>query len=69
LTPDGSTGQGVSITVANPTSKVGQLNFAVDAGFEEWSFRKATVPVPATFLLFLTGLAALGFSRRKSVAV
>lgn len=63
MTPDGTTGTGVS--VGNASSKAGSLNFEVDAGFEEWSFRKATpAPIPSTVLLLALGLAALAALRR-----
>lgn len=77
LTPDGTSGAGVSIGTVK-TTPAGSLNFAVDAGFEEWSFRNAKMgtglpptglPVPATAILFLIGLAGLGFSRRQFTEV
>ena len=41
----------------------GELNFAADAGFEEWSIRKK-VPLPSTLLLLGIGFAGLVSLRR-----
>lgn len=43
--------------------KAGELNFAADAGFEEWSIRKK-VPLPSTLLLLGIGFAGLVSLRR-----
>ena len=64
-TPDGTTGAGTSVSPAGAKTPAGSLNFAADAGFEEWSFRKATgVPLPTTALLLGIGLAGFGFIRK-----
>jgi hypothetical protein len=55
----------VTPTGAISGGTAGTLNFGADAGFEEWSTKTAKVPLPATAMLFLIGLAGLGFSRRK----
>ena len=55
---DGTTGQNTTIA-----GKAGELNFAADAGFEEWSIRKK-VPLPSTLLLLGIGFAGLVSLRR-----
>ena len=61
MTPDGTTGQGTPL--GGSQTKVGSLSFSVDAGFEEWSTRKAT-PLPGTVLLLGIGLAGLAVVRK-----
>jgi PEP-CTERM motif len=65
-TPDGTTGNGVTISSANAPTLAGELNFAADAGFEEWSIRKRTnVSLPSSLLLFGLGLAGFVGSRGR----
>jgi hypothetical protein len=67
MTPDGSGGGGTTISPKNAKTPAGSLNFAADAGFEEWSIRKITrVPLPSTLLLLGIGLAAVAYRRRVS---
>ena len=67
LTPDGTTGAGKSISPSAAKTAAGSLDFSVDAGFEEWSFRKKSssiLPVPSTALLLALGIAGLIWRRR-----
>jgi hypothetical protein len=67
MTPDGNGGGGQTISSKNAKTPAGSLNFAADAGFEEWSIRKITrVPLPSTLLLLGIGLAAVAYRRRVS---
>ena len=68
LEPDGTTGVGRSISPKNAKTPAGSLDFSVDAGFEEWSFRKATaqVPLPSTVLLFAICFAGALCTRRSA---
>ena len=65
--PDGTTSGGQSISPANAKTPAGSLDFSIDAGFEEWSFRKRqVVPLPSTLLLLSLGFAGVLCTRRSA---
>lgn len=59
MTPDGTSGDGTSVSPKDSPTKAGDLKMYADAGFEEWSIRKHTVDLPPTVLLFGAGLLGL----------
>ena len=67
MTPDPTDPTGKGQSISNVPGHAGDLNMMADAGFEEWSIRKA-VPEPETLGLMGLGILSLVIMRRRTKA-